>query len=259
MRLSLTLGILLLILFATWWFLDSWVEVRALAVLSGGSFITEAKGWPILTAFWPLLVSFGLAIAIFLSIIFGAFIGFAESADFDAATSKLIERAEKAEKNAQAAREELLKAQSEANANARANAQALLDEAKVIKNRAERFYNDTELDKAELSEAVRQAQAERDQMATHLIEVDSKRQKAEAFVIRFKRKAYRVEKDLTNFLNENVATGDMEDEYNVHHWRPMIDSILKPITIQTNKKMMAPTPDKSPPMRLARGLGQSPR
>lgn len=127
MRLAWTLGALGLILFVSWWGLDSWLEPRALAVWESESYKTEAKGWGVVTTAWPLLVSFGLALAIFFMVIIGTLLEFAKEADFKAEIKKLRERVDKSEKNAQGAREELITAQSKADAIAEKNYSRLIE------------------------------------------------------------------------------------------------------------------------------------
>lgn len=128
MKFAWTLGALGLILLGSWWGLDSWLETRALAVWRDGGFKSEAEGWAIVTTAWPLLVSFGLILAVVFTVIFGTFLEIAKEADFKAEINELRERVENSEKNAQSARDELLNAQSKANSIAERNYTRLLEE-----------------------------------------------------------------------------------------------------------------------------------
>lgn len=252
MKFAWTLGALGLILLASWWGLDSWLEPRALAIWSGEQYQSEAKGWDIVLTAWPLLVSFGVILAVVFTVIFGLFAEVAQEADFKAEIKELREIVKQSEKNAQMAREELLKAQSKANENARANAQFILDEANEIKQRAEQFYQATESAKSAMLQKAKQAEAERDQMAACLLETDAKRQRAESFSIRFKRKASKVQDELWAYLDERFNWSDKEKSMTE------IQQIFEPITKPTYKTMLKPKTDKSPCMEIARGLGQRP-
>lgn len=253
MKFAWTLGALGLILLASWWGLDSWLEPRALAIWSGEQYQSEAKGWDIVLTAWPLMVSFGVILAVVFTVIFGEILKAAIKADSEAEINKLRVQAENSEKNAQRAREELLKAQSQANANAKSHAQVVLGEANAIKQRAEQFYQETQSYKSEMLNQVEQAQAERDQMAACLLETDAKRQRAESFSIRFKRKALKVQDELWAYLDERFQWSNKEKSMTE------IQQIFEPIVKQTDKTMYKPKPNTSPCMELARGLGQRPR
>jgi len=247
MKLAYTLAFLGIILIASWFGLDNWLEPRALAVLNGEKFTGEAEGWAIVTASWPLLVSFGLILAVVFTVIFGVFVEIAQKADFKAEIAELRERVENSEKNAQRAREELLKAQEQANDAAKKSVDYAIQQANHKTQQAEALS-------AQARQTIQEAKAERDQMAICLLESDSKRQKAEAFTIRFKRKAARVEEKLWAFLESRFNFNDDYDE-----WKGQVQQIFEPITKQTDKTMMKPNREQSPCMEIARGLGQSPR
>jgi len=247
MRLAWTLGGLVLILLVSFWGLDTWLEPRALALWNGEKYDGEAVGWEIVAASWPLLVSFGLALAFFFTVLLSYFAEISKEADFKAEIAELRERAEKSEKNSQRAREELLKAQEQANEVAKKSTDYAIKEAN------KKIYQAEALEER-AKQAIEKANTERDQMATCLLESDSKRQKAEAFTVRFKRKASKVEQELWDFLESRFNFNDDYDE-----WRGEVQQIFEPITKKTEKTMMKPKSDTSPCMELARGLGQHPK
>ena len=244
---------LLLALGAIWWGLDSWLHNKELATLvAKGKWVSNGHEWGIVAAVWPILGAFGFFVAAIFAILIFLFFREAIDSDYCDEIDKLKESAAKSEKNAQNAREELLKAQSNANANARNHAQLVLDEANEIKQRAEQFYQDTKNAKSAMLKKAEQAEAERDQMAACLLESDAKRLRAESFTIRFKRKALKVQDKLSAYLDARFEWNDKEKS------KTEIQQIFEPITKQTDKTMMKPKTDKSPCMELARGLGQRP-
>lgn len=99
-KITLTLFLAGLAAFS-WWQMDDWLSVRALAVAVGERYALEAEGWEILLSGWPLAavaIAPGLVIGFFFGL---ALIGFAEDAD-KADLKKRLERAQEQAKTADA-------------------------------------------------------------------------------------------------------------------------------------------------------------
>lgn len=158
MRFAWTLGALGLILLGSWWGLNSWLEIRALAIWRDGGFKSKAEGWEIVTASWPLLVSFGLILAVVFTVIFGTLLEVTKEADFKAEIKDLKANTEKAEKNAQNARDELLNAQSKANSIAERNYARLIEEIEKREHQANLKIQSAEKLKQEANKKISELQ-----------------------------------------------------------------------------------------------------
>jgi hypothetical protein len=243
----------ILALVAIWWGLDSWLHNKELATLvSKGKWISNGREWGIVTAVWPILAAFGFFVAVFFAIPVFWLFGEALESDSRDEIKKLKESVAKSEKNAQDAREELLKAQSNANANARNHAQLLLDEAGRKERHADAIY----LKSKEAKEAHQAELDERDArikaLCNCLVELEEKRASAAAYTVRLNKKA---EKSIAN-LEKALAFDLLLTDPNA---RAKVLEILKPITKAAQKTNSTPPNDKSGCLKYARSLREKRR
>ena len=243
----------LLALGAIWWGLDSWLDNKELATfVSKGNWISNGTEWGIVAAVWPILGAFGFFVAAIFAILLFLFFGEVLESDSRNEIKKLKESAAKSEKNAQNAREELLKAQSNANANARNHAQLVLDKAERKERKADEIYlmfkETKEAHQAELDERDARIKS----LCNCLVEIEEKRASAAAYTVRLNKKA---EKSIAN-LEKALAFDLLLTDPNA---RAKVLEVLEPITKAAQKTDSKPSNDKSGCLKYARSLREQKR
>lgn len=238
----------LFVLSAIWFGLDEWLNNKELATfVSKGKWVSNGTEWGIVWAVWPILGAFGFFVAALFAIPVFLFFREALDSDYRDEIEKLEESAAKSEKNAQNAREELLKAQSDANENARNNAQLILNEAGKKERHADsiflRFKEMKEAHQAELDE--RDARIKT--LCNCLVELEQKRANATAYTVRLNRKAAKSMQNL-----EKVLAFDPDALAKVLE-------VLEPIAKAAQKTESKPSNDKSGCLKYARSLREKRR
>ena len=236
------------VLGAIWWGLDEWLHNKELATLvAKGKWVSNGHEWGIVAAVWPILGAFGFFVAAFFAILLFLFFGEVLESDSRNEIKKLKESAAKSEKNAQNAREELLKAQSNANANARNHAQLVLDKAERKERKADEIYlmfkETKEAHQAELDERDARIKS----LCDCLVEIEEKRAGAAAYTVRLNRKAA---KSMQN-LEKAIAFDLLFIEPDA---LAQVLKALEPIAKAAQKTDSKPPNDKSGCLEYARSL-----